>query len=132
MKDAEDLAKAKADAAEKLRKQEEEWKKQDIEDAKKLIKLAKDAQADFEKKQDEANKFKDMAPQVSPSFQANSVAEFTFRKEKELQRERQREENKREAARREHAEQLNDNLVEAIRGLGINENDQELGFEGIE
>ena len=131
MKEAEDLAKAEADAAEKLQKQKEEWKRQDIEDAKKMIKAAKDAQADFEKKQDEANKFKDMAPQVSPSFQANSVAEFTFRKEKELQRERQREENKREAARREHAEQLNDNLVEAIRGLGLNENDQELGFEGI-
>jgi tape measure domain-containing protein len=132
MKDAEDLAKAEAEAAEKLQKQKEEWKKQDIEDAKKMIKASKEAQADFEKNQNEANKFKDMAPQVSPSFQANSVAEFTFRKEKELQRERQREENKREAARREHAEQLNDNLVRAIENLGLNANDQELGFEGIE
>jgi tape measure domain-containing protein len=132
MKEAEDFAKAEAEAAEKLQKQKEEWKKQGIKDAKELIRLAKAAQTDFEKKQDEANKFKDMAPQTSPSFQANSIAEFTFRKEKELQRDRQREENKREAARREHAEQLNINLIDAIRNLGLNENDQDLGFEGIE
>ena len=131
-KAAEDLAKEEADEAEKLRKQEEEWKKQDIEDAKKLIKIARDAQADFEKQQDEANKFKDMAPQTSPSFQANSIAEFTFRKEKELQRDKQREENKREAARREHAEQLNENLIAAMGDLGINETDPDLGFEAIE
>jgi hypothetical protein len=137
-KDAEDLAKKqeeadkkRRDAAEKLRKQEEEWKRQDIEDARKIIDRAKDAQQKFEKDQSERNKFVDMAPKSSPSFQANSVAEFMFRKEKEIQRETQREENKREQERREHAEGLNEKVVRAIEGLGFNENNNELNFEGI-
>jgi tape measure domain-containing protein len=130
-KDAEELAKANKDAAEKKRKQEEEWKRQDIEDAKKLIKRAKDNQEKFEKDQDERNKFDDTIPRSSPAFQANSVAEFMFRKEKEIQREKQREENKREQERREHAEVLNENLILAIEGIGLNVNDNELNFKGI-
>jgi predicted RND superfamily exporter protein len=137
-KDAEDLAKKqeeadkkRKDAAEKLRKQEEEWKRQDIEDARKIIDRAKEAQRKFEKDQAERNKFVDMAPKSSPSFQANSVAEFMFRKEKEIQRETQKEENRREQERREHAEKLNENVVRAINGLGLNENNNELNFEGI-
>ena len=127
----------KIDEAEAKRKkeqaeQEEEWRKQDIEDAKKMIKLAEEAQAKFVKDQDAANKFKDMGPQTAPSFQANSVAEFTFRKEKELQRDKQREENRREAERREHAEQLNQEVVNAIHGLGLDGADQaELNFQGV-
>jgi len=137
-KDAEDLAKKqeeadkkRKDAAEKLRKQEEEWKRQDIEDAKKIIERAKEAQRKFEKDQAERNRFVDMSPRTSPSFQANSVAEFMFRKEKEIQRETQKEENRREQERREHAEKLNENVVRAINGLGLNENNNELNFEGI-
>jgi len=137
-KDAEDLAKKqeeadkkRRDAAEKLRKQEEEWKRQDIEDAKKIIERAKEAQRKFEKDQAERNRFVDMSPRTSPSFQANSVAEFMFRKEKEIQRETQKEENRREQERREHAEKLNENVVRAINGLGLNENNNELNFEGI-
>lgn len=126
------LADAELAAAEKKRKMEEEWRKQDLEDAKKMIKLAEDAQAKFVKDQEEANKFRDMGPQTSPSFQANSVAEFTFRKEKELQRDKQREENRREAERREHAEQLNQQVVDAIHGLGLDGADQaELNFQGV-
>jgi hypothetical protein len=54
-----------------------------------------------------------------------------FRKEKEIQRETQKEENRREQERREHAEKLNENVVRAINGLGLNENNNELNFEGI-
>lgn len=123
---------AEAKRKEEQAKQEEEWRKQDIEDAKKMIKLAEEAQAKFVKDQDAANKFKDMGPQSAPSFQANSVAEFTFRKEKELQRDKQREENRREAERREHAEILNEQVVDAIHGLGLNGADQaELNFQGV-
>jgi tape measure domain-containing protein len=126
------LADAELEAAEKKRKMEEEWRKQDLEDAKKMIRLAEEAQAKFVKDQAEANKFKDMGPQTAPSFQANSVAEFTFRKEKELQRDKQREENRREAERREHAEILNEQVVDAINGLGLDGADQaELNFQGV-
>ena len=123
---------AEAKRKEEQAKQEEEWRKQDLEDAKKMIKLAEEAQAKFVKDQEEANRFKDMGPQTAPSFQANSVAEFTFRKEKELQRDKQREENRREAERREHAEQLNQDVVDAIHGLGLDGADQaELNFQGV-
>jgi len=131
-KDAEELAKAEKKRWEEEQKEQKEWHDRRVKDAKELIKIAKEAQADFEKEQDEANKFKDKAPKTSPSFQANSIAEFTFRKEKELQRDKQREENRREAARKEHAERLNTELIEAIRGEGLNENGPDLGFEAIE
>ena len=131
-KDAEELAKLEEEALKRQEKEEDRIYREKLKKAKELIKIAKEAQADFEKEQDEANKFKDMGPQTSPSFQANSIAEFTFRKEKELQRDKQREENKREAARKEHAEQLNEDLILAINDIGLNEDDQDLGFEAIE
>jgi len=131
-KDAEELAKLEEEALKRQEKEEDRIYREKLKKAKELIKIAKEAQADFEKEQDEANKFKDKAPKTSPSFQANSIAEFTFRKEKELQRDKQREENRREAARKEHAERLNTELIEAIRGEGLNENGPDLGFEAIE
>ena len=105
------------------------WRRQ-MDQAKKLVKEAQKKQDEFEKQLDEEGKHAG-ASGPSANFQANSVAEFTFRKEKEMHAIKKREENEREARREAHAEQLNLDLIGALNDMNINEHDEELGFEAI-
>lgn len=122
------------DEAEKVKEEQRKaddahWKRQ-MDQAKKLAKEAQKKQDEFNKQLDEEGKHAN-ASGPSANFQANSVAEFTFRKEKEMHAIKQREENAREARREAHAEQLNVDLIQALNDMNINELDEELGFEAI-